>query len=205
MSGTNRFHNGSLPESPPLISFPSTLSAMLHASLIYVPVWLALAGWFAGSIARVRSNGNAASSADVVYRFAWLFGATMIVLHILTSYGIAHDWSHTAAVQATAEESEQVTGIRAGWGVYVNFAFTAIWLGYSVAMVFGRRRWLGIDPLVFWFTVAIVFSATVVFEAGAIRWLSATGFVALAVSWVWSWRPVDSDRSILKAIEDDEQ
>ena len=178
----------------------------MHSDLLVsVPVWLALAGWFVGSFARAVSYRAVSYRADncrgvgeraeSVYRLAWLFGAAMIVLHILMSYGVVYEWSHRAAVEATAEESERVTGIRAGWGVYVNFLFAAVWLGYSLAMVYDRRRWPGVDRAVFWFTTVIVVSSTVIFEGGAVRWLSVIGFVLLAILATPSRRPPNGDRA----------
>ena len=152
---------------------------MLSDIPVYVSVWLALAGWFAGSGCRALGHRDRGGMTEALYRHAWLFGSVMIVLHIIASYAITYQWNHAAAVQATAEESQRVTGIRAGWGVYVNFAFAAIWLGYSMAMTRVGRRLPGFDPAVFWFTAAIVFSATVIFEAGAIRSLSLGGFALL--------------------------
>lgn len=165
---------------------------MLYDLLIYVPVWLALFGWFIGSVART-CEAHEAGRRNSVYGFAWLFGSVMIALHILASYGIAHGWSHNAAIEATAKESEQVTGIRAGWGVYTNFVFAAVWLGYSTALIVWGRRWPGIDRAVFWFTAAIVLSATVVFETGAVRWLSVAGFICLMIC---ASRPCGKSRSM---------
>ncbi|QEF97933.1 hypothetical protein Mal15_19790 [Stieleria maiorica] len=152
---------------------------MIDDALIYVPVWLALVGWFVGSFARSGDSHVGNRARQRVYCFAWLFGSVMITLHILASYGLAYGWSHAAAIAATAKESERVTGIRAGWGVYVNLAFAAIWMGYSTAMAIRGRRWQGIDRAVFWFTAAIVLSATVIFETGPVRWLSVAGFIGL--------------------------
>lgn len=174
-----------------MIQVPAETDAEMFSDwLVFVPVWLALAGWFAGSFARAVGPRGGGERTEAVYRFAWLFGAIMIVVHIIASYGLVHGWSHTAAVEATAEESERVTGIEAGWGVYVNFAFAVVWLGYSLAMVLGRRRWPRIDLGVFCFTTMIVFSATVIFEAGAVRWLSVIGFALLATFETRSGRPL---------------
>lgn len=165
---------------------------MLSDSLIYVPAWLALVAWFGGSLARGRNVQNSSVMRDTVYSFAWLFGSLMIALHILASYGLAHGWSHAAAIEATAQESERVTGIRAGWGVYVNFAFATIWMSYSIAMATRRRRWPGIDQAVFWFTAVIVVSATIVFETGAVRWMAVVGFICLMISYLWPQRVVEN-------------
>ena len=168
---------------------------MLSDSAIYVPVWLALVGWFIGSFARAHNAQCPGGQHDAIYRFSWLFGSVMVALHILTSYGIAHGWSHAAAVEATAVESEKVTGIRAGWGVYVNFAFVVVWMGYSIAMVSGGRRWPGIDQAVFWFTAAIIVSATIVFESGAVRWIATAGLICLLVMSLWPRLSVADRRS----------
>lgn len=164
---------------------------MLSDSLIYVPVWLALVGWFVGSFARVRNVQDSSGKRETIYYFSWLFGSVMITLHILASYGLAHGWSHAAAIEATAEESEQVTGIRAGWGVYVNFAFAAVWMGYSTAMATHGRRWPSIDKIVFWFTALIIVSAAIVFETGVVRWLSVAGFICLMISHRWTRQSAD--------------
>lgn len=170
---------------------------MISDFLIYVPVWLALVGWFVGSFARGRGVKDSGGMRDAVYGYAWLLGSLMIAIHILASYGLAHGWSHAAAIEATADESERVTGIRAGWGVYVNFVFAAVWMGYSIAMTTRKRRWPAVDQAVFWFTAAIVFSATIVFEAGAVRWLSIAGFTGLIISSLWPRQsPADPDTSV---------
>ncbi|MEM9367252.1 MAG: hypothetical protein AAGD07_14770 [Planctomycetota bacterium] len=157
---------------------------MIRDAMVYVPVWLALLGWFTGSLARFCDRGEPQSKAGRIYRASWFIGSLMIVLHILASYGLVHDWSHQAAIEATAEESERVTGIRAGWGVYVNFAFATIWLAYSIAMIVQRFRMEAVDGFVFWFTAAIVFFATVVFETGLVRFSSIAGFFCLGIAWL---------------------
>ncbi|WP_372721454.1 hypothetical protein [Novipirellula sp.] len=167
---------------------------MIRDFFICVPVWLALVGWFVGSFARGRGVQDSGGMRDTVYGYAWLLGSLMIVLHILASYGLAYSWSHAAAIEATADESERVTGIRAGWGVYVNFLFAAVWMGYSIAMTTRKRRWPAVDHAVFWFTAAIIVSATIVFEAGAVRWLSIAAFTGLIISTLWPRQsPADPD------------
>lgn len=141
-------------------------------------VWLSVSAWFAGAIAR---DADPAGHTERLYRTFWLFGAILILVHIVASYGFVHGWSHAAALAATADESFEVTGVRASWGVYVNFAFATVWLGYSIAMVRAGGRIARWDAAVFVFTALIVASATVVFERGVIRWAATAGFVAIAV------------------------
>ncbi|MEM8668534.1 MAG: hypothetical protein AAGG48_13530 [Planctomycetota bacterium] len=150
---------------------------MLASSIIptvLLPVWVAVTLWFVGAFARVTSGERA----ERLYAWSWMLGSLAMWIHIFASYAVVYHWCHAEALQATAEESERVTGIRAGWGVYVNFVFALVWSIYSALLVKGGTRQLTTDRAVFWFTAAIVLMATVVFEAGAVRIASGVGFLA---------------------------
>lgn len=151
-----------------------------EGALVYGTVWIAVAGWFAGSIARELARSTESESLFRTYRRCWLAAAVMLCVHIAASYGFVHHWSHAAALKATAQESLAVTGVAAAWGVYVNFVFAAVWLGYSAAMFRVGRPIVRVDSFVFGFTAMIVASATVLFESGIVRYLAAIGFLLLA-------------------------
>ncbi|MEM9586478.1 MAG: hypothetical protein AAGA03_04290 [Planctomycetota bacterium] len=68
------------------------MPTMLGDLLVFVSVWLALAGWFLGSLARVRGAGDPKGMRETIYRFAWLLGSMMIAIHILGSYALVHHW-----------------------------------------------------------------------------------------------------------------
>jgi hypothetical protein len=157
--------------------------------LVYATVWLAVGCWFVGAMSRILADRWSFRRGDVggrhwalerAYRSCWLLGGILTLVHIAASYGWVHRWSHAAALQATAEESYRVTGIRASWGVYVNFVFAFVWLSYAITMWVRAGRFNVLDALIFWFSALIVFAATVLFESGVLRWLSLAGFVALA-------------------------
>ncbi len=168
-------------------------------AFVYVSIWMSMLAWFLGALSRARStvllNRLASGDGDgvepsrheqiefleILYRRIWLVGACLMIVHILAAYGVVHGWSHQAALEATAQESEVVTGIRAPWGVYVNLLFASLWLCYSLAMEVTGRRVRILDSVVFWFLAIVVFSATVVFERGAIRAASLVGFALLAM------------------------
>ncbi|KAA5547306.1 hypothetical protein FYK55_02610 [Roseiconus nitratireducens] len=156
--------------------------------LVYPPIWLAITAWFVGAWARRWPQRSVARR---IYQASWLAGSLLVCLHIVASYGHVHHWSHAEVLAATADESQRVTGIRAAWGVYVNFAFALIWLGYSTAMIRHRGALPGWDRWVFGFTAMIVFFATIVFEPGTVRWASAFGFTALAIA---AWKDTRKKR-----------
>jgi hypothetical protein len=161
---------------------------VLEFVFVRVSVWFAMIAWFLGAIDRAGSKSNEPSGTarerknrDRVYRVSWFAGSLFMLIHIVASYGLVHHWSHSAALEQTAQESFRVTGIRAGWGVYVNFLFAGIWFIYSVTMMMMQRRIGGLDVPIFYFLLAIVTAATVVFEAGPIRYLALTGLLILTL------------------------
>lgn len=184
---------------------------MIRDILVLGTVWGGVACWFAHVgfllLARGPHHDRVSwpDSVDSIWRFRsgiiGLIGAGLVVTHILASYAYEYGWNHAAAVAATAEQSRRVTGVAAGWGVYVNFAFVGVWCVVSGWLVRAgaqsdrpgetlirpgdafennglRRRFLGVY---LGFSVLIVFSATVVFESGGIRWVGLAGFAGLAV------------------------
>ncbi len=164
---------------------------MAHFIWILIPVWLATAGWFFGAFARLRGDGKSRRIAA----WSWLLGSLMMWVHIVGSYGVAYHWSHLAALEATAQEAQRVTGVSASWGVYVNLIFAIIWTGYSAWLVRSCQaqptteptHWLTlwVNRGVLWFTAGMVFMATVVFETGAVRLLCAIAFAALLTLAIW--------------------
>ena len=144
---------------------------------VLIPVWVSTLAWFVGAAARILGGDKAAR----VFAWSWLLGSLAMWLHILGSYAIAYHWSHTEALLATAEESERVTGIRAAWGVYVNFCFASAWTLFSARLAAGGTWNRGIDWLICAFTAGIISMATIVFETGFVRVTSSLGFVILGL------------------------
>ncbi|MDV6032944.1 MAG: hypothetical protein F9B45_23230 [Phycisphaera sp. RhM] len=163
---------------------------MLEFLFVRVSVWLACVAWFAGAFCRLLSARQGKVPAalparprtvEAAYGWLWLAGSMFMLIHIAASYGLVHHWSHRDAIEVTARESFRVTGIRVGWGVYVNFLFAMAWLGYSIALVAARRRDKVIDRSVYVFLAIILGFATVVFEEGVIRYAALAAFTALSV------------------------
>jgi hypothetical protein len=101
---------------------------------IYLSAWLAMVGWFVGSLA-IHEKWNSAA------RF-WLAGCLLLLTHIGIAFHFAHNWSHAVAF----EHTRRVGGL--GEGIYANYAFAAIWLGDALwlaarpASYFRRPKWL---------------------------------------------------------------
>jgi hypothetical protein len=118
-------------------------------------------------------------------RLAWTGGCAFYLLHVVCAFEYYHHWSQAAAYAATAKQTAEVVGIDWGGGLYVNYAFTLVWLAdvgwwwVDAERYCNRPRW--IEWLVQGFLGFIVFNATVVFASGFSRWLgiAACGLLAL--------------------------
>src|SRR5207244_1685286 len=60
-------------------------------------------------------------------RWLWTAGYVALVIHVFCAFQFFHHWSHAAAYAATARQTEQVVGLNWGGGLYVNYAFMAVW------------------------------------------------------------------------------
>lgn len=152
-----------------------TLWTIRIALAFYV---LVEAAWLGG--ARRRALERAA-------RWAWTLGCAFYLVHVCSAFHFYHDWSHSLAYQATARQTQELFGFDWGGGLYLNYAFTTVWLldavwcwlspeGYRT-----RPRWFG--PTVHSFMAFMAFNATVVFAQGVIRWLGLVATIGLGVLW----------------------
>lgn len=150
--------------------------------------WLALTLYVASEVARGPGRRG------VSHRLAvcWLssLGCAALLGHILCAFEFHHHWSHAAAYADTARQTAALTGWNWGGGLYVNYAFAAVWVG-EVARLWLTRTW--IDGRVGWgtwlvrgFFLFMFLNGAVIFVAGPARWFGLLGCLTLAV---WWWRP----------------
>lgn len=114
----------------------------------------------------------------------WTAAYLLLVVHVLAAFHFVHHWSHAAALAQTVEETAAVTGWRFGGGVYFNYALLVVW-GADVLAVWlqvPRPKWL--RAAVQAFVAFMMLNATIVFEAGPLRWWALGAVGALAVLWV---------------------
>lgn len=115
-------------------------------------------------------------------RFVWTLGFITLVIHILIAFGVAHGWSHEAAV----EHVRKVGGF--GGGIVVNYLFAAVWLAdliwwwSNAAGHASRPRWVG--WAVHGFMVFVVVNATVVFGTPIMRGIYAFALILTLLWWL---------------------
>jgi hypothetical protein len=128
--------------------------------------WM-LAAWFAMLLRASRFA-----------RLAWSLGWLMLLVHFALAFGLAHGWSHAAAV----EHVREVGGY--GEGITLNYLFAAVWfldVAWWRANPAGHAKR---SPWIAWaihgFLLFVVVNATVVFGPPERRWTYAAALGLLA-------------------------
>jgi hypothetical protein len=169
------------PGTPPPHLGPVT--EINDSAVLSVVAWC-LAGAFPvwGRLARGRFPTVWVKFGRLLYSWA----CALTLLHIAVAFHAAHGWSHARAY----DHVERTSGF--GPGLFVNYAFAAIWLAdvvwswIALDHYLDRPRWLGWGVLLF--MAFIVFNAAVVFGSGHRRWVSA-GLFLLPLYAIWATRP----------------
>jgi hypothetical protein len=116
-------------------------------------------------------------------RWAWTLGCAVYLVHVAFAFQFLHHWSHTAAVEHAARRTLDVVGFEFGAGLYVNYAFTLLWVA-DVAWWWRRSSSRqAIAPAYYWTIQAIfafmMFNATVVFGPAFWKWVAVLALGAL--------------------------
>jgi hypothetical protein len=132
--------------------------------------------------ADVVGPGPPGTSTIKAIRWVWTLGFALYAVHVYAAFEFFHKWSHQSALRHTAEQTAAVTGIIWGGGLYVNYAFSLLW------MLDVGAWWVG-GPLFPYRGVAyrfglhvvfafMMFNATVVFGPPIWRWAAVPVAVA---------------------------
>ena len=112
----------------------------------------------------------------------WTIGCIAIVAHVVAAFHYTHHWSHDAAIDSTARETEQLIDMAFGEGLYFNYLFLLVWIADVLFWWLRPERyetrpaWLayGIHGYLFF----IAFNGAVIFESGVTR---IGGIVAVVI------------------------
>lgn len=141
--------------------------------------YYAVAMWFILRL-RIEEWQNGAPIVRLA-RWCWTLAWAAFVIHVGAAFHFHHHWSHLEAVQHVRDRS----GV--GEGIFASYAFTVAWM-IDVAWwwlrpeSFGRRP-IWISRVLYGFMLAMVFTATVVYEEGPIRWAGAVICLVLTIGW----------------------
>jgi hypothetical protein len=133
--------------------------------------------------------GGAQSRATFhVARWLWTIGCLLFLVHVACAFEFFHDWSHEHALAHTAAQTEALTGIGWGGGLFFNYAFTLLWVIDTAAWWVGDVGTHGRGRVYFWTLHGVfafmVFNATVVFGPPAWRWIAPIVGVAFAIAYL---------------------
>ena len=158
-------------------------------------VRVALALYVAGIVLRVRAGGRRCWL--VPARLAWAAGCAVFFVHVACAFQFFHSWSHRAAYDETARQTAAVVGLAWGGGLYVNYAFAAVWAADACWWLswphrYQARSWV-VEAAVQGFLAFVAFNATVVFGTGVIRWagLAAALLLAALICYTERRRPIN--------------
>ena len=113
-------------------------------------------------------------------RWIWTLGCGLFLVHVACAFHFHHGWSHAAAWEKTAAETDKLLGIRFGDGIFFSYAFTVLWLLDVAAMWLWPQTDGALRLLVHAYLFFIAFNGAIVFEAGPIRWAGVAACLLLA-------------------------
>lgn len=128
-------------------------------------------------------------------RALWTVGCGLFLLHVVFAFHFYHHWSHAAAWESTAKETDEMLGFRFGDGIYFSYLFGALWtldvvcrwIAAARPQTFARlpkAALIGLEYAVHVYLFFIAFNGAIVFEAGPTRWAGialCTGLLILVV------------------------
>ena len=136
------------------------------------------------------------------YRRFWTAGCVFLLLHAICAFHFYLNWSHTAAVSLTAEQTDSMLGFRFGEGIWFSYFLIVVWVIDAILLwrnkEGGPRWWRWFDNAVHAYAFFILFNGTVVFEEGAVRIGGIVGTLWLIrLGWRyrrrWSRRPATTE------------
>ena len=127
---------------------------------------LLMVGVLTAELRGARSTGR-------LITWVWLLGALFAMAHSLGALMTFHHGSQEAALESTAEQTEQLLGFRFGLGLYVNYLFVVVWLADAVFRLLAPSRYVLLPKWyrrsVIGFLVFIAINGAIVFKSGWIR------------------------------------
>ena len=117
---------------------------------------------------------------DRTVRVIWTLGCGIFVAHVIAAFAYYHHFSHQAAYDDTAKQTEELIGFAFGGGIYFSYLFLVLWVGDAAwrwISPASRPAWLDWPLHAYMFFIA--FNGAIVFEGGVSRVAGIVGCVLL--------------------------
>jgi hypothetical protein len=86
--------------------------------------------------------GRRDAASQRIARWMWTIGCGIFLLHVAAAFHFLHGWSHAAAFEHVRQRTLHDIGWNSGSGIYVNYAFTLLWLVDTI-LWWRRLDWSG--------------------------------------------------------------
>jgi len=146
------------------------------ASLLIASSWAALS-CYAWSLVRLALESGVTPGP----RRIWVAGCVCYVVHLLLAFEVAYGWSHRTALEDIATQSESISGVRAPWGLFINYAYGLAWMAdlawwWRAGELAYRRRPTWSHWLLHGFFLFMLFNGGFVFVERWTRWIGLALF-----------------------------
>ena len=102
-----------------------------------------------------------------IVRIVWTLGCGLFVAHVIAAFGFYHHFSHQAAYDDTAQQTQEILGFAFGGGIYFSYLFLGLWVADAAwrwLSPASRPAWL--DWPLHFYMFFIAFNGAIVFEGG---------------------------------------
>lgn len=142
---------------------------------VFATIAAAIAAWAASELTHGGTR-----------RFFWSVGAVLLLIHSIAAYGAFYRWSQRIALSETARQTRAFTGVDSGSGLYLNYAFVAIWLAHA-AWSWRRAEAAHRSPVTTFvrgFAAFMFLNGAVIFADGWMRLLGMVACATVAAAWI---------------------
>jgi hypothetical protein len=126
-------------------------------------------------------------------RRLWTAAAALALFHAALAFAVSYEWSHAAAFEDTARRTGAVTSVAWGGGLFVNYAFLALWMAdalwwWAAPMAYLRRSaWIERTRAALFFFMFL--NGAVVFASSTARLAGVPAVAAVCAAWLLGARP----------------
>jgi hypothetical protein len=148
--------------------------------LTKVSIWLVIACY--GIVVATASQAH--KKTFRLRRLAWALGGLAFAVHVVLAFSVFYQWDWAVAWRLTADQAEEFSGVRAGWGLWMNFAFGLAWilLGWREKRSKGGGAGCSwIDRILHGFVFFMVVMGGIVFAPWPARWFTSIVLVCAIV------------------------
>jgi hypothetical protein len=143
---------------------------------------VATALWAAAEILKLRRPRSVEPA-----RQLWTLAAALLWLHAVAAFHQVYDWNQAVAIDATARQTAAMTGLAWGGGLFVNYAFLAIWAAdvawWWIAPASYLERPATIERGRRWIFVFMFVNGAIVFAGWPVRLVGIAAVSAVGVAW----------------------